>query len=416
MAYQIINSTVITASHAISLGAIDSVFVGAAGFAASTSGGNGVFGTGSNQTVRVEGTVVGMAGISMGDSTVDTGARIWIGAGGLVSGTGNGVISTNSGTLISNFGTIEGANGIVLTGNGLGFSKVSNAGLIYGTVNAINASGTEAISIYNTGTIWGENLSIVTSGLSDVVRNRGDIVGTVELLGGNDLYDGRGGAVDGAVNGGEGNDSFRMGVGIEVIDGGNGIDTLDFRSGPGIKVALDESFINSGAAAGDTYTNIESIMGSRVGADVLTGNLLANILNGYGGKDKLSGGLGNDSIGGGLGVDTLSGGLGDDVFYFNTLGDGGDQITDFGNVLDDNDSFVISSAAFGGGLAGGALSASQFQTRTDNNAQDGDDRFIYDTSTFKLWFDANGNLSGGLTLLATLDATAVVVAGDFLIN
>lgn len=53
-----------------------------------------------------------------------------------------------------------------------------------------------------------------------------------------------------------------------------------------------------------------------VGDDVLTGNDLANLLNGGAGNDTLRGGAGNDTLIGGPGSDTLEGGNGDDTAEF----------------------------------------------------------------------------------------------------
>ena len=58
------------------------------------------------------------------------------------------------------------------------------------------------------------------------------------------------------------------------------------------------------------------------------------------------------------------------------------------------------------------LAAAQFQSRTDNLAQDGNDRFIFRTTDKSLWFDSNGDGSGGLTLVADLQSTASMTASD----
>ena len=51
-----------------------------------------------------------------------------------------------------------------------------------------------------------------------------------------------------------------------------------------MKVALDGSFDNDGAALGDNYSNFENIVGSRAGDDFLQGNAGANSLLGGGGS------------------------------------------------------------------------------------------------------------------------------------
>jgi len=74
------------------------------------------------------------------------------------------------------------------------------------------------------------------------------------------------------------------------------------------------------------------------------------------------------------------------------------------------------AAGFGGGLsAGGALSASQFQSRADNLAQDADDRFIFRTTDRTLWFDVDGTGAQGAVMVADLQAGAIVTPADLLL-
>lgn len=124
------------------------------------------------------------------------------------------------------------------------------------------------------------------------------------------------------------------------------------------------------------------------------------------------GGAGVDRIEGGIGADLLSGGLGNDSFVFLAKTEGGDRITDFHNVAGDNDRFLLEGSAFGFGSATGAIAAGSFVVRIDNLAQDADDRFIFRTTDQTLWFDANGNAAGGLTLLVDLQADAGMTAAD----
>lgn len=82
-------------------------------------------------------------------------------------------------------------------------------------------------------------------------------------------------------------------------------------SGQGVTATLTTSFsvgpavFNSGDAAGDTYVNINNLMGSAYD-DVLIGNNVANILNGGAGNDELEGLGGADTFVGGAGIDTVS--------------------------------------------------------------------------------------------------------------
>lgn len=417
MALQVINTTITSATAAVSLGTVDSLLIGRDGLAASTGGNFGVVGTGSAHWVRIEGGAVGFSGVSLGDNAgLDNGQRVLIADTGFVSGTTNGINLVSYASSVVNMGTIEGQYGVVFNGtNGSSTSLLRNEGTIYGSIHGVSTGAGEALNILNSGVITGEVFGVFGSVLTDTLRNKGEIVGVVDLRSGNDSYDGRGGSVDGLIQGGTGNDTFRVGLGFDSIDGGLDVDTLDFRLGGGVTVALDGSFVGTGAALGDVYANIENLQGSLTGNDVLGGSAVANVINGYGGKDRILAGAGDDSVAGGVGIDTMTGGLGNDRFYFNSLADGGDVMTDFRSVAGDDDVFQILGSAFGGGLTPGVLSAAQFQTRDDNQAQDADDRFIYETDTRRLWFDADGNGAGGPVLLATFQVGAVVTNQDIFI-
>ena len=269
--------------------------------------------------------------------------------------------------------------------------------------------------IQNRGVMIGE---VVTGGGDDTVDNRyGSIDGIVELGDGNDRYVGYDhGTVTGFVSGGSGNDTFFGNPTVaEFFTGGFGVDTLDFRLHGAVTLALDLSFAPGDAALGDQYIEMENVFGSDIGDDVIRGDGFANALFGFGGNDSLDGAGGNDVLRGGVGIDTLTGGSGNDTFRFSGLDECGDQITDFGNTVGDNDRFQITAAAFGGGLVAGVLAASQFQTRTDNLAQDADDRFIFNITDRTLWFDADGNGAGAAIMVADLQAGAVVTAADILL-
>ena len=402
----------------------DGVWVSRNGVVGSTTNGNGIDGIGSNHVVHIEGAVSGGIGVILGDDPIlDFGNAVVIGSTGVVYGFNYGVALLGGAARLDNFGLING--GVHFNGEGPGMSRIDNAGNITGgEIAAIEHIGTETLSLSNTGTIRGSFAAVsstVTAFLSlnanamDLIRNQGEMIGNIQLGGGNDTYDGRGGFVDGIVYGEAGNDLFRPGSGIELFDGGAGIDTLDFRSTAGVRVYLDRSGQNTGTATGDDYVGIETVLGSATGNDVLAGDSGNNILRGLGGVDTLSGGSGIDNLGGGAGIDRITGGLGNDGFVFQALSECGDVITDFRNLAGDNDAFRIAAAGFGGGLLVGALPAAQFQTRADNIAQDGNDRFIFRTTDQTLWFDANGNVAGGLTLVADLQAGATVTAGDILI-
>lgn len=142
----------------------------------------------------------------------------------------------------------------------------------------------------------------------------------VSLSGGNDLISTFAGAD--SVNGGSGDDTLYGGGGDDTLIGGSGADTLygeagfDTASyasaGSAVKVFMSRPADNRGHAAGDAFSSIESVAGSRF-SDVIAGNGSGNTLLGAGGHDTLSGGGGNDRLFGDAGDDRLSGDVGADT-------------------------------------------------------------------------------------------------------
>ena len=109
-----------------------------------------------------------------------------------------------------------------------------------------------------------------------------------------------------------GNDLILAHAGAARLDGGSGVDTVSYAGSTAVNVNLATGAASGGHAAGDVLSGIEGLIGG-TGADVFTGNDLANQLSGQDGDDRLIGDLGNDVLNGGLGADTLVGGAGRDV-------------------------------------------------------------------------------------------------------
>jgi Ca2+-binding RTX toxin-like protein len=139
-----------------------------------------------------------------------------------------------------------------------------------------------------------------------------------------------GGAGDDTLNGGAGDDTFLEGAadsGSDTFIGGTGTDTVDYSARTGdLTITMDGTADDGLAGELDNVgTDIENVLcGS--GDDTVTGNALANLIEGGAGDDTLSGGAGNDELYGGAGDDILDGGAGDDIL------DGGSDTT--ADVLD----------------------------------------------------------------------------------
>jgi Ca2+-binding RTX toxin-like protein len=116
--------------------------------------------------------------------------------------------------------------------------------------------------------------------------------------------------------GGDGNDTLDGGGQGDLLDGGNGFDAAAYTSAlTGVQAYLATPGANTGDAAGDSYINIEALIGSAF-ADILGGDEANNSVFGEGGNDTLYGANGDDLLVGGAGADTLVGGGGFDLAVY----------------------------------------------------------------------------------------------------
>lgn len=169
-------------------------------------------------------------------------------------------------------------------------------------------------------------LTGVVANLGDAAANTGDAAGdiyvSIENLAGSNLADtltgdanrnviSGGGGVD-RLDGGDGDDVLMGGLAGDRLIGGVGSDTASYAGAlAGIVARLDNASVNTGEAAGDTYSSIEN----------LTGSSFADALHGNGGANKIIGGGGKDVLHGYAGTDTLDGGSSDDVLVGGANGD-----------------------------------------------------------------------------------------------
>ena len=129
---------------------------------------------------------------------------------------------------------------------------------------------------------------------------------------------------DDVIDGGAGNDRIYGEGGADAIDGGDGIDLVLYdHDTTGVTVNLETGTGSGGEAEGDTFDNIENVLGGH-GDDTITGDSNNNVLWGRDGMDVINGGAGDDVLYGDGGNDTLSGGAGNDTLFG---GDGDDILT-----------------------------------------------------------------------------------------
>jgi Ca2+-binding RTX toxin-like protein len=159
----------------------------------------------------------------------------------------------------------------------------------------------------------------------DDVLEGDDGANTIAGLDGDDVIRGLGGNDD--LDGQGGDDVIDGGAGADFIDGGAGFDYARYdNSTSGVTVSLAAALNGvaavGGDATGDKLLEIEGLVGSAF-VDSLTGDHLANDLQGGAGDDVLTGLRGNDTLDGGEGSDqaVFSGSRGNYLISFDASTD-----------------------------------------------------------------------------------------------
>jgi Ca2+-binding RTX toxin-like protein len=138
----------------------------------------------------------------------------------------------------------------------------------------------------------------------------------------------------------------------------------------------------------------------------LTGNALDNEISGNDAANVIAGGDGNDLL-------TGYGGLDNFVFTSAPGAANADHIADFSAGF--GEKIELDHNVFTG-MDLGTLSDSQFQRGTVNwQAQDADDRILYDISTGSIYFDPDGSGAQAPELFATVHDGLILSASDFAI-
>jgi Ca2+-binding RTX toxin-like protein len=240
----------------------------------------------------------------------EAGGDIYVGIEGLVGSNFNDILVGDAGANelrgLDNDDTLVGGEGADLLDGGFGSHDTASyfwatagvtARLDWAALNAGEAAGDTYIRIENLdGSEFPDML--VGDGGANVLSGRN----------GNDMLVGLGGI--NILYGEDGDDHLWGGEGPDELWGGAGFDYARYDAATaGVTALLDSPFYNTGDAAGDTYFDIEGLVGSNFD-DSLSG---ANDLFGRGGDDLL--------IGGRPGVNRLFGGEGADELF------GGDSVT-----------------------------------------------------------------------------------------
>ena len=329
---------------------------------------------------------------------------------------------------------------------GKGFKYSYSSGLS-GTVTGLTQIGPDVINFTISGlsmsakTVYnlvaaGNTEALVTSALSKADSITGSAYAdSIYGYAGNDTINGGtgddyidGGAGNDVLNGGDGEDLLVGYAGNDTINGGTGDDYIDGGAGNDVQNGGDGEDVLTGYSGNDTINGgngNDLALDGGIGNDVLSGGAGNDALYGDAGNDILNGDAGNDILDGGLGNDTLTGGTGADSFY---LGEKSsiDTFTDFSQS--DGDSIILSLKYYDAN--GNEKALYQLQTETDGTTlkasnfysaagakkgHDADDRIVYDTTSGKLYYDADGSGKGAAVQIALIGTSthAALTYADF---
>ncbi|MBC7739634.1 MAG: calcium-binding protein [Candidatus Saccharibacteria bacterium] len=243
---------------------------------------------------------------------------------------------------LHNSGTIFASQGPAITVTGEQNMRIVNTGVIETSFGdtAINLAGTTGGGVnvlQNYGQIIG---SVLMGDQLSTVRNHGLIAGDVNLDLGNDIYDGRGGEVTGAVLGQSGNDQLTGGSASDALFGGDGLDTLRGGAGDDLLYGGLGRDVLTGNAGADVFVF------ERAG-EVSVGLVRDHIADFESGVDRIDFSFGAEQSF--IGADAFDGHAGQ-IRYLRgagvILGDiDGDRVADFGLVLDSH--AILTAADFG---------------------------------------------------------------------
>lgn len=215
-----------------------------------------------------------------------------------------------------------------------------------------------------------------------------------------------------SITGADFGDYLIGGAGNDTLIGGLGDDSyLIEQTGDVVNEALDAGWDNVLTTL-TTYVapvNVEEVYDWNTTAAKVTGNALGNYIHTQEGLDSLNGGAGDDYLYADAGNDTMTGGSGADFFEFGAdlAADNVDTITDYTSA---DDSLFLSGALFG--FAAGAMDATAFKRiGSGGSAVDSSDRFLYDQTLGKLYFDADGSGTAHVRVLFAVLSTHAVLSG-----
>jgi len=170
-----------------------------------------------------------------------------------------------------------------------------------------------AVTFTNEGSVKSAFAAVSGSNGDDKVINHGTLIGDVYLGDGDNVFDTRGGTLDGLFIAGDGDDTLitdKASVKFSNTSDTDGVDTVKSTVSYKLNANVENLYLLGTADINGTGTGEDN---------TISGNSGDNVIKGMGGFDTLSGGKGNDRLSGGSDID---------VFQFST-GDGKDVLTNF---------------------------------------------------------------------------------------
>ncbi|HEV2563898.1 MAG TPA: Ig-like domain-containing protein [Microvirga sp.] len=253
-------------------------------------------------------------------------------------------------------------------------------------------------------TVNGSDESL-TGGVSADVLAGGRGADRIDGLGGDDRLTGGDGAD--LLIGGAGNDTLDGGAGADRMEGGVGNDTYMVDHAQDVVMESQKGKDTIVTTIGFTLSknlSIELLQGSGLPTSSL--QLVGNELG-----QSVFGSLGADTLDGKGGADILKGDKGHDAFVFDSRGGGADTILDF---KPKEDKIHLAGKIFG--LRKGKLKADAFvKFKGSPEAQESDDRILYDRSKGYLYADVDGSNGKQPVLVAILKNKPALGAKDFFI-
>ncbi len=284
-----------------------------------TSGGGVIVNNGTFSDTAVGFTDIYAGFTNVGTLSMATGATLRLRSGGTLGGSLSG-----AGSLVVTGNTTLDASAMTVSAFTMGGGTTTLARNISyaGTFKMEDPFATFALnghalsltgpSMFQAGTITGLNGQLdaltvrgSTVNLSAVSISNFEAGDTITINGTTAANTLTGSARRDTINADNGDDVLKGGGGADSLFGGSGKDTASYAGSAAVQINLASNVAKGGDAEGDTFSGIESLIGSDF-ADTLIGSAADNKIDGGAGSDMLRGAAGADQLIGGTGADVAS--------------------------------------------------------------------------------------------------------------